>query len=326
MAQIAQGQAVTPIAPRREGQGITKLEGGSRLIIFLHALTFVIGFGAVFTLIGSLGGLIGQSLTQNSMAMQVEETLRRLGAIVLVLFGLVTLGVVGWLAKTIRLRSDLGRNPAAAALVDVLEFFNGLLYTERRVLEMHRVNRRWGYFSSGLLGVGFAAGWTPCVGPILGTIFFMAGQSATVGHGAALLAIYSLGLGIPFLITAALFSRTTHWLRRLNQYTGIVSIISGIFLLFVAYLLWTNALATLTTRFDVVNQIMAAMNEWVTAGEGWVATVSGTGGDVTGMSVAGAAPLAFFAGLISFLSPCVLPLVPAYIGYLSGAALSSGKS
>ena len=70
---------------------------------------------------------------------------------------------------------------------------------------MHSVNRGWGYMSSTLMGVSFSAGWVPCIGPILTSILILAGDSATVGRGAALLAVYSLGLGIPFLITGLAF-------------------------------------------------------------------------------------------------------------------------
>jgi cytochrome c-type biogenesis protein len=285
----------------------------SRGQVFMHAVAFVLGFTAVFTLLGSAAGLLGQSLNQYLPVIQ------RLGAIMLVIFAMTTLGVFSRLANYIRGRADLAVNPAAAALVSIFDFFNALLYTERRVTGMHQVNRRWGLFSSALLGVSFSAGWVPCIGPILAGILFMAGDSATVGQGATLLAIYSLGLGIPFLLTGAMFSRTTGLLRRLNRHANIISIISGIFLLYVAYMLWTDSLALLTTRFSF-------LNEWVFALEDQIALASGTGGDIIGMSVLAGAPLALLAGLISFLSPCVLPLVPAYIGFLSSAAVGSGNS
>ena len=270
----------------------------NRLVIFLHALAFVIGFGAVFTLIGSAAGLLGQSL--NSYLQPIQ----RFGAILLVIFALVTMGGFRWLVQQIQQHPDLKANPAAVALAGILDFFNTLLYTERRVAEMHTVN--------------FSAGWLPCVGPILASIFFLAQDSATAGQGAGLLAIYSLGLGIPFLITGAAFSNATRFLRRLNRRANIVSIVSGIFLLYVAYLLWTDSLALLTTRFFF-------LNEWVFALEDQVAVASGTGGDIISLNFLAAAPLAFIAGVISFISPCVLPLVPAYLGYLSGAALSGGN-
>lgn len=311
MAELVEGET-GPLRDVAKKNKANSTGDGSRLVVFLHALAFVIGFTVVFTIIGSAAGLLGKNL--NAYLPMVQ----RIGAILLAIFGLVTLGVFRWLVNLLSTHTDLNTNPAAAALVSVLNFFNTLLYTEKRMTEMHQVNRNWGYLSSGLLGISFSAGWVPCVGPILGSILFLASDTATVGQGASLLAIYSLGLGIPFLITGAAFSSVTRFLRRVNRYANIVSIVSGLFLLYVAYLLGSGTLATLTTQF-------AFLNEWSASIEEWIGTVSGTNGDIISLSLVSAAPLAFFAGLISFISPCVLPLVPAYIGYLSGAALNNRK-
>lgn len=285
---------------------------GNRGQIFLHALAFVFGFGLVFTLLGSAAGLFGQRLTV------YEDIIQRLGAILLVIFGLTTLGVFRWLANRIRQSTDVATNPAAAALISILDFFNNLLYTEKRVTEMHRVSRNWGFLSSMFLGVSFSAGWVPCIGPILSSILVLASDSATAGTGAGLLAIYSLGLGIPFLVTGAAFGTATNFLRRLNRHTHIVSIISGIFLLYVAYLLWSDTLVLLTSRFTSVTN-------WLLDLEYAVIDPSNAESTVNNLTIIGGAPLAFFAGLISFLSPCVLPLVPAYLGFLSSAAVGSGR-
>ncbi len=312
MAELVDGET-TSLRNIPKKKQASSTGDSSRFAVFLHALAFVLGFTVVFTLIGSAAGLLGQNL--NAYLPMVQ----RIGAVLLAIFGLVTLGVFRWLVNLLSTRMDLNANPAAAALVSILNFFNTLLYTEKRVTEMHQVNRNWGYLSSGLLGVSFSAGWVPCVGPILGSILFLAGDTATVGQGASLLAIYSLGLGIPFLITGAAFSTVARFLRRINRYANIVSIVSGLFLLYVAYLLGSGTLATLTTQF-------AFLNEWSASIEEWIGTVSGTNGDIISLSLVSAAPLAFFAGVISFISPCVLPLVPAYIGYLSGAALNNRKA
>ncbi len=306
--QTPPASVAQPRQPANKGEG-------ERLIVFLHALAFVIGFSVVFTLIGSAAGLIGNQLTNDKL-----QIIQRLGAILLVIFGLVTLGVFRWLVNLLSTHTDLKTNPASAALVSILDFFNTLLYTEKRVMDMHQVNPRWGYLSSALLGVSFSAGWVPCVGPILGSIYLLAQNSTTAGHGAALLGIYSLGLGIPFLLTGAAFSTATRALRRFNRHAGIVSLISGIFLLGVAVMLWNGNLATLTTQFDVVNRLVLRVGDWTSNLE---MNTSSASGDITTLGLMGAVPLAFFAGLLSFLSPCVLPLVPAYIGYLSGAAVNS---
>lgn len=285
----------------------------SRVSTFSHAVAFVLGFTVVFTLLGSAFGLMGRSLNQYMPIVQ------KFGAILLVIFALITLGVFSFLAERLRAKTDINTNPAAAALVGILDWFNALLYTERRVTDMHDVNRGWGYASSFLLGVSFSAGWVPCVGPILASIFFLASDSATVAQGAGLLFVYSLGLGIPFLITGLAFDRMAPWLRKLNRHAGIVSKISGVFLLYVAYLLWFDKLATLTTQFSNLNTFVLSV-------EDWVGVVTGTRGDIVSASFLVAIPIALIAGIISFFSPCVLPLVPAYIGFLTGATVGNSRT
>jgi cytochrome c-type biogenesis protein len=285
----------------------------SRMATFGHAVFFVLGFTLVFTLLGSAIGLLGRSLNPYMPIVQ------KVGAVLLLIFALITFGVFSRLSAWMRSRYDLNTNPAAAALVNILDWFNALLYTERRVTDMSSVNRRWGYASSFLLGVSFSAGWVPCIGPILSSIFLVASDSTTVWQGASLLAVYSLGLGIPFLITGLFFNSMTPLLRRLNRRANVVSIISGIFLLYVAFLLWFDRLASLTTQFSW-------LNEFVFAVEDWLGLVSGTGGDIVAAGAIGAYSLAFVAGLISFISPCVLPLVPAYIGFLTSTTVGSGRA
>ena len=299
---VGTGSLSSSSVQRQAGRGST----------FLHSLAFVIGFGAIFTLLGSAAGLLGQNL--NSYLPLIQ----RLGAILLAVFGLTTLGLIGWIVNKIRANERLNANPAVAALVDILGFLNALMYTERRVTELHKVKRGWGYLSSALMGVSFSAGWVPCVGPILASILFLASDSATVVQGALLLAIYSLGLGLPFLLTGAAFGRATAILRRLNRHANIVSLVSGIFLLYVAWLLWSDQLTMLTTQFAFLNQWVFVLEEALSSSVG-VETAFSAG-------AFSAAPLAFIAGIISFISPCVLPLIPAYIGYLSGAALSGERS
>lgn len=284
----------------------------TRTNTFLHSLAFVIGFGAIFTLLGSAAGLLGQNLNQFLPLVQ------RIGAVLLAVFGLTTLGVLGWIVNRVQSSERLASNPAIAALIDILRFLNALMYTERRVTELHKVKRGWGYLSSAMMGVSFSAGWVPCVGPILASILFLASDSATVAQGALLLATYSLGLGLPFLLTGAAFGKATSILRRLNRHANVVSVISGIFLLYVAWLLWADRLTMLTTQF-------AFLNEWVFLLEEALSTSTGVNAAFSAGALS-AAPLAFVAGIISFISPCVLPLIPAYIGYLSGAALSGERS
>ena len=314
MAQMLDRSTATQTsdAPSKPATGPRTPGEGARWTVFLHSVAFVLGFTAVFTLLGSAAGLLGANLNHYLPAIQ------RFGAVLLFIFALATLGVFRWLVEQINAKTDVDNNPAAAALVSILDFPNRLMYTEKRVTEMHKVNRNWGYLSSAMLGVSFSAGWVPCVGPILASILWLASDSATAAQGAILLGIYSLGLGIPFIITGLAFSSATKFLRRLNRHANIVSIVSGIFLLYVAWLLWSGSFNTLTTQFSF-------LNEWVFALEDWLALSSGTGGDIISVSLLTAAPIALAAGVISFISPCVLPLIPAYIGYLGGAAVNTGR-
>jgi cytochrome c-type biogenesis protein len=160
------------------------------------------------------------------------------------------------------------------------------------------------------MGVFFSAGWIPCVGPVLAAIYFLASNTQTVAQGALLLLVYSAGLGIPFLLTGAAFSTMTGWLRRMNRHLGVVSKITGLFLLFVGVLLFNDQLSFIATLFVSRFGTGLASVELGSAATSSVVTL----------------PIAFVAGLLSFLSPCVLPLIPAYIGYLSGTAVASGTA
>ncbi|MBK8046975.1 MAG: sulfite exporter TauE/SafE family protein [Anaerolineales bacterium] len=321
MAELIQGQTAGNSIPTAETKQTGDAPAGgnvSRWAVFLHSCFFVLGFTLVFTLLGSAAGLLGRSLNE------YMDVLQKLGALLLVVFALATMGVFRWLVRTISKRVDVTQNPAAEALVSVLDFPNKLLYTEKRVGDMNKVNRSWGYLSSMGIGVAFAAGWVPCIGPILASILFLAGDSQTVWQGASLLFVYSIGLGIPFLLTGAMFSSMSGWLRKLNRHAGIIGILSGLLMLLVAYLLWTGEMNQLTTRFQILNDGMLRLNESVQVAEEWLGQATGTSG--YGIAAATnwvAILLAFAGGVVSFLSPCVLPLVPAYIGFLSGAAVGT---
>jgi len=175
-----------------------------RRITFFHALAFVLGFAVIYTTLGASVGLVGYILVDQLPLIQKG------GGIVLVLFGFHTMGII--------------QIP--------------LLYREFKV-EM-QVRRELGYLSSALVGIVFAAGWTPCVGVILSGILVMAYTSQTVWKGAALLLTYSLGLGIPFLIAGLALDRLTPLLRRLNQRQRLVSIVSGLLLIIMGILVFTN--------------------------------------------------------------------------------------
>ena len=277
---------------------------------FLHSVAFVLGFAFVFTLLGSAVGFIGQSLAD------VLPFVQKTGAILLVIFGLVTIGTVQWVLARLMAEQETASNPAVIPIIKVLTFVNAMLYTERRVSDVHSVSRSLGFLSSFLMGVSFSAGWVPCVGPILASILFIASDSATAASGALLLLVFSMGLGLPFMVTGAAFGSITPVLRRLNRYLRIISVISGFFLFLVAYFLWTDRLIALTASFGGLNALALDLEDSVTEALGLSISLDA--------NVVAGIPIAFLAGLIGFFSPCVLPLIPAYIGYLSGTSISAG--
>ncbi len=178
----------------------------NRVPIFLHSLSFVIGFGIVFTGLGVGVGLAGFALS----AHLVE--IRKIAGILLIVFGVFMLLAqkVPWLNYEKRLTPS--RSMAT------------------------------GYLRSFFTGAIFSLAWTPCVGPILGSILTLAAVSETAWHGGYLLAIYSLGLGLPFLIIGAAFDSVSPWLKRIHRYSSLIYIISGVLLIVVGVLILTNRL------------------------------------------------------------------------------------
>ncbi len=200
------------------GQAVTTPgdEPRHRPATFFHALAFVLGFSAVFITLGGVAGGLGRLLR--------ADWVRWVGGLVMVFFGLALMGAV--------------KIPA--------------LYTERR---LHlRTDSRWGYFSSALVGISFAAGWTPCVGPVLGAILALGASQRAAGQAALLLAVYSLGLGIPFLLVGLAVDRMGAWLRRLHRYLRPIQIATGLFILIFGILLfmdWLRVLGAWMTRLGV---------------------------------------------------------------------------
>jgi len=212
---------VLPLVPGYLGYLTGTIVGGAttppRRQLLIHALAFVLGFAVVFTIFGIA---VGQFLERWQTGL---DYLRWFGGIAVVLLGIHTLGLI--------------RIP--------------FLERDTRVSAQDRLPRgRIG--SSFLLGVFFAAGWSPCVGAILSGIFAIA---ATQGARAGVLFFfYALGLGIPFIVTALAFGWITPQLRRLNRHLGLVSAISGVFLIIVGVLLLTNQFERLARYAPVIGE------------------------------------------------------------------------
>jgi len=182
-----------------------------RIPIFLHSLSFVLGFSLVFTMMGALVGLAGIVINPNSPLVQ------KLSGSLLIAFGLFMLAAlkVPWLNFERRLSPSLGNTT--------------------------------GYLRSFLIGAVFPVAWIPCTSWILGGILMLAATSDTAWHGAYLLTIYSLGFGLPFLIIGTAFSFITPLLKRIQRYSQLMYIISGVLLITVGILILTGRLIWLST-------------------------------------------------------------------------------
>jgi cytochrome c-type biogenesis protein len=272
----------------------------SRWRTFSHALAFVLGFSLVFVILGASVAFFGFALNQ------YLPTIVKIGGLILILFGLYVAGALGWIADQVSTRG-WDSNPIGRGYVALVNVLARMLYTEGRV--HMRTDRNWGYLSSFLMGIFFSAGWIPCVGPVLAGIYLLASDTQTVAQGALLLLAYSAGLGIPFLLTGLAFGTMTGWLRSVNRHLGIVSKVTGLFLIFIGVLLFMDRLTFISS--GIVSRF----------GTGLASLELGEG-----ISGAVTIPIAVLAGLLSFLSPCVLPLIPAYIGYLSGTAVADQRA
>lgn len=162
-------------------------------------------------------------------------------------------------------------------------------------------NRR-GWFASFGMGLFFAAGWTPCVGTTLGAILTLGFSQATVGQAMVLSSGYALGLGLPFLLIGLGMDRATTLVRRFRRHVRAAEIISGLFLIGMGVLMLTERMS-LIAIWAQRNGFFLDLPFGATATPNYL--------------------IAILAGLLSFLSPCVLPLVPAYISYLGGHAVGN---
>jgi len=197
---------VLPLVPSYVGfiTGMTLPEvSGRRRAALLHALLFVAGFSLVFVLLGASATALGRALNYYQIWLQ------RVGGVLIIIFGFLCLGV----------------------------FKVGVLNQERRV---HLEHKPVGYLGSALAGVAFGAGWTPCIGPVLGAILGLAATSSDVSRGMQLLAVYSAGLALPFLIAAVAVESFLDWFQGFRRYLPWVMRLSGLILIVVGVLLVTG--------------------------------------------------------------------------------------
>ena len=185
-----------------------------RLTVISHSVVFIAGFSAVFIALGGLAGLASGSF-QTHMR-EWLGVIQKIGGVLIFLFGVHLSGLL----------------------------HIGALLGEKRI---HLRNKPAGFIGTFLVGVAFAAGWTPCIGPILGAILAIAASSAGgVGRGILLLSVYSLGLGVPFLISAVLFHSFLSFFDRFKKYIRMVEIVTGVLLMIAGVLLFFDLFTRLT--------------------------------------------------------------------------------
>ena len=184
-----------------------------RITVLLHSLCFILGFSVIFILLGAIAGI-----ASSKFQMFLHEGLdwiEKIGGVLIFLFGVHMTGL----------------------------FHFGVLLGEKRVQLQTKPS---GYIGTFIVGIAFAGGWTPCIGPILASILMIAASSGQVGHGVGLLTVYSAGLGVPFLLSGLLFHHFLIAFNRFRKYIRIIEIGTGVMLMAVGIMLMFNLMSRLT--------------------------------------------------------------------------------
>jgi len=221
------GRAVAA-SPNTGTTPVATQTASNRFVTFSHGLAFVAGFSIIFILLGISAGLLGALFGASSFQLQgvvfnLSDLVAKIGGLVVIFFGLHTLGVL---------------------TIPFLDYDTRQQMTPRP---------QWGYLSSALMGVFFSAGWSPCVGPVLGALLTLGLTAAGVGRAAWLLVGYSLGLAIPFLVAALALGEISRLIRTYAKYTRYVSIATGIVLVIVGVLLLTGQMQRLAGLGNFIN-------------------------------------------------------------------------
>lgn len=196
------------------GSSLEAAAGGEkRRLLLLNGVFFVLGFTIVFVLMGMSASAIGRLLTEHM------GIVRRVGGVIVIMFGLYMMGLLQLL----------------------------VLDRERR---LHAPVRSPGPLNSLLLGATFSAGWTPCIGPVLASVLLLAGTTGTAAQGAVLLLSYAAGMAVPFLLLTLSLDRMGVVLKKLMPYTGRIRVVSGVLLVVLGIMLYTNSFVLLNSYFD----------------------------------------------------------------------------
>jgi cytochrome c-type biogenesis protein len=196
------------------GMGLEEVQKARRAAL-VHSLLFVLGFTLIFLALGATATTLGALLHAQRV------WISRVGGALVILFGLYMLGV-----------------------------FNVSLFSQER--RVHIANKPVGYLGTLLVGIAFGAGWTPCIGPILGTILTYAASSADLGRGLWLLLAYSLGLAVPFLVSAVAVERFLDFFARMKRQMNWITRTSGVLMIAVGLLMVTNYFTILASTLQAL--------------------------------------------------------------------------
>lgn len=235
--------------------------------LFSSSLAFVAGFSVVFISFGASASAVGSFLRQNRALLAPVA-----GALIL-LFGLHLIGaliklnlragiVLGVLLVALGVASLLRHGPLFAGLgashffsLSLIGFFGpAMARWLNRDVHLRSKSTQPGIWSGFFLGFAFAFGWTPCIGPILATVLALAATSDTIARGVLLLAVYSAGLAIPFLLTALGIGQFMAFYKNFRKYLHAVELFSGALLLFVGGLVFVNKLTWLSAKLSFLNR------------------------------------------------------------------------
>ncbi len=203
------------------GTGATELEAEQRRLlrtVMLNSVMFILGFSIVFITLGAVATTVGQAIVR------YKSLLTDVAGVVVILFGLHLTGV----------------------------FKIKALYADKR---LHNIKGSGSAFGAFVIGFAFAFGWTPCVGPILAAILLLAGSQDSVSKGVALLAVYSLGLAIPFLLTSLGIERFLHFYGGFRRHLHKVEVASGVLLIAIGALIFTR-------HFTILSGYLAFLNRF----------------------------------------------------------------
>lgn len=231
----------------------------------VNTLFFIFGFTLIFVLLGAGAGSLSGIVSRYSRLITI------IGGGIIIVLSIQVMGVF------------------------TIPFLN----YERKA---HIKKKPRGIFGAFIIGVTFAAAWTPCIGPILSSILILAATGKTAFKGISLLAVYSIGLGVPFLFSVIAFGYFLNFSSFLKKHFKLIKLISGLLLLGVG-------LALVIGQFQRFSQYLAFIPDITLIQAGKVSFF-----------------VALFAGFISFISPCVLPLIPSYLTFITGTSVLDVES